>query len=403
MNALLITLSFLGATAVHGFVPAGAVRNVQWHSVCSSSQLQPEGLLLRAATTGDNQDPSQLKELVDAVNGLRDDVRSFRTMIDAKVEQSKRLEELVKERGELIDTMLLSQEEIGRDILEFNRNLDGLIEVKARGYAGQQQYVQPSARSVFARSIQDLGRLVPRDIIKSGHGRPGSPAALIIQAAVRLVEERVPERLLRCIHAKLQSDDVAELPWFNSDGSVNQNGLDKFIGTCKDKALCRHLRQLQDVLLLNFNKEDRVQELVGSGSGVMCLLAAAHAPQFLSEDDRTHVVPADALEFDLTRHTVDAVIMSSDRRLAIDIAIGEASAALPPVGEAVRQLGLSLGAFKWLITMCRPDPKPEAVLVGRLCISWASLIKHDRKDFEDQCKLAEAAWGYRLALEPYRV
>ncbi|KAG5186617.1 hypothetical protein JKP88DRAFT_254487 [Tribonema minus] len=243
MNALLITLGFLGV--VHGFVPAGAVHNVQWHSGSSLSQL-PEGLLLRAATTGDNQDYS-MQDLMDAVNALHDEVRSFRTMMDAK-----------------------------------------------------------------------------------------------------------------------QSGDVSELPWFNSDGSVDHNGLDKFIGACKDKALCRHLRQLRDVLLLN--KEDRVQELVGSSSGIMCLLAAAHAPQFLNENDKTHIVPADTLEFDLTRHTVNAVVMS-DRRLAIDIAIGEASAALPPVEEAVQQLGLSLGAFKWLITMCRPDPKPEAVLVGRLCIS----------------------------------
>ena len=131
-------------------------------------------------------------------------------------------------------------------------------------------------------------------------------------------------------------------------------------------------------------------------AGMMCLTAAAHPDLYLTEDDKAFVMPPEKLEFDL-RGRVD--VASNGHFVYIDV--GEVKSALA-YREAVKQLGLRLGALKWLITTCVPSADPDVRLVGRLFVSEAGLQPGDRDVIDnEQRAVAVDTWGYSLYLHTF--
>lgn len=128
----------------------------------------------------------------------------------------------------------------------------------------------------------------------------------------------------------------------------------------------------------------------------MCLLAAAHPSLYLDENNKSFIMPHEKLEFDL-RGRID--VAETGHFVYIDT--GEVKTALA-YKKAIEQLGLRLGALKWLITTCVPNPMPDVRLVGRLFVSEASLQQGDRDNIDfTQRMLAVDKWGYSLYLHTF--
>jgi hypothetical protein len=83
------------------------------------------------------------------------------------------------------------------------------------------------------------------------------------------------------------------------------------------------------------------------------------------------------------------------------IDIGEVKSAMA-YKKAVEQLGLRLGALRWLVTTCVPHPAPDLRLVGRLFVSQAGLDPGDRDSIDlEQRSLAADRWRYSLYLHTF--
>ncbi|KAG5184299.1 hypothetical protein JKP88DRAFT_255479 [Tribonema minus] len=369
---------------------------------------------------------------------------------------------LQEEHGELLRAVTVQEEARGDELRllasiargkaqEMHQMLNSITQSLARKYA-QEQYGLPYVETLDVRSIYTLATFLTAEVGNSGYyDEDVSLEELMVMKAVEtVVEEHVPERLLQCIAAKIQqSQDNPELTWFDDNDKLNQETLGKFIDGCEDNALRESLTLLRDVLIKDEEeraecifcedscrkklhrlamhmtraagskqcssnlKEDlssdvqkladevvaaakkrRKLELMESGgAGTMCLMAAAHPSLHVNSSNKGFIVPPKKLEFNVAGR---AIVAFTGQILSIDI--GEIDPELS-LKEAIQHMGLRLGAYKWLIITCMPNPRSDVHLVGRLFVSKCNMPEH-RGDWaivqKRQRTLAFKKWGYHL-------
>jgi len=162
-----ITFIFLLINAAHAFL---YIREVCHRRGSSNGAQRP--LTLKVSTIEDSDDNNRLlKAVLDKVTHIAEDMANLK----------KHVSRIDKQMG-------LMWEAEGRK--------------SAKGLFGSQY-----AKGLVARSIQDLCYCLPTDIINRGDYRGQClrvPLELTIRIIKRLVDERVPERLLQCIAGKLE-------------------------------------------------------------------------------------------------------------------------------------------------------------------------------------------------------
>ncbi|KAG5180741.1 hypothetical protein JKP88DRAFT_255932, partial [Tribonema minus] len=316
---LVMFIAAVGVVQVHGFVvPPGDAGRINQHGQKQRHQMRA------AQACSDDNKPSRRLDEIKAVGEPTPQEELLRAV--TMQEWADRKEQL---------GLLLSNAK--RAAQEMHQMLNSRTQSLARKYA-EEQYGLPYVKTLRAQSIYTLAKFLTQEVVDSGYYKGVSlQRPMLTQAVETLVEEHVPERLLHCIAAKVQarhsiklcqlmsqSQDIPELSCVDNNDKLRQDTLGKFIDGCEDNALRESLTLLRDVLFMDGE------------------------------------VRAEELEFNIAGRAIVAV---TGQILSIDI--GEIDAALS-FEEALQHLGLRLGAYKWLITTCMPNPRSDVHLVGRL-------------------------------------
>jgi hypothetical protein len=128
----------------------------------------------------------------------------------------------------------------------------------------------------------------------------------------------------------------------------------------------------------------------------MCVVAAAHPAMYLdqTEENLLTVFPPEELEFDLRgRSDVE------ENGVFMYIDVGEIKATLN-VAKATQQLGVRLGASRWLFTTVLPKHNPAGIrLVGRLFVRKCT--REQARLDGDALSTAREQWGFSMYLHSF--